>query len=126
MVRPALRSEGGFRYYRPTDLNRVRMISDLQALGLQLDQIRDLLDTTRKGDTRARWVRRVEQALTEQKRHLEERVKALAEQREQIDLALVKLELCCDCEHTPGAENNFCEPCQRTEEPLPPFLSALY
>jgi len=126
LVQPALRSEGGFRYYRPTDLNRVRMISDLQELGLQLDRISELLDTRRNGATRASWVKRVEQALNEQKQHLEERVKALGEQRKQIDKALSKLESCRTCEHHPTADNNFCEPCPRSEDTLPPFLSALF
>ena len=34
LLEPALRSRGRFRYYRPTDLNRVRMIRNLQDLGL--------------------------------------------------------------------------------------------
>ena len=126
LVQPALRSEGGFRYYRPTDLNRVRMISDLQELGLQLDRISELLDTRHKGDTQARWVNRVKQALNEQKQHIEERVTALGEQREQIDVALTKLDTCITCDHHPVAGNNFCEPCQRTADALPPFLSALF
>lgn len=126
LVQPALRSEGGFRYYRPTDLNRVRMISDLQDLGLQLDRISELLDARRNGDTQAKWVLRVKQALNEQKKHLEARVEALGEQRKQIDAALTKLESCRTCDHHPSAGNNFCEPCQRSQESLPPFLSALF
>ena len=126
LVQPALRSEGGFRYYRPTDLNRVRMISDLQELGLQLDRISELLDTRRNGDTRANWVLRVEAALNEQKEHLEARVKTLGEQRKQIDTALAKLDSCRACEHHPALDNNFCEPYQRSEDSLPPFLSALF
>lgn len=126
LVQPALRSEGGFRYYRPTDLNRVRMISDLQDLGLQLDRISELLEARHEGDTQAKWVRRVKDALNEQKQHLEERVRALGEQRKQIDAALTKLDSCVTCDHHPSADNNFCEPCQRTDESLPPFLSALF
>ena len=126
LLQPAMRSEGGFRYYRPTDLNRVRMISDLQELGLQLDRISELLATRREGDTQVKWVKRVKQALNEQRQHIEERVIALAEQREQIDVALTKLDTCIICDHHPAADNNFCEPCQRTESSLPPFLSALF
>ena len=40
---PAARSDGGFRYYRPTDVNRVRLVWDLQQLGLQLEKIAKLL-----------------------------------------------------------------------------------
>ena len=123
---PAERSQGGFRYYRPTDLNRVQMIHYLQELGLQLETIRDLLDA-RGTANRAEMLHKVTAALTEQQRLIDERVQGLNEQKRHIAEALAKTRICVeDCTRVPGKKNNFCEPCQRSDEPLPEFLSALF
>src|SRR4051812_49004365 len=52
LLAPASRSQGGFRYYRRTDVNRVHMIRDLQELGLQLDRIRELMAARENGEER--------------------------------------------------------------------------
>ena len=59
LLAPAKRSQGGFRYYRRTDVNRVRMIRDLQELGLHLDRIRDLIAGRRDGENHDRFAGRV-------------------------------------------------------------------
>ncbi|MFT4539264.1 MAG: MerR family copper efflux transcriptional regulator [Planctomycetota bacterium] len=123
---PAKRSAGGFRYYRPSDVNRVRMIHDLQTLGLQLDRIGELMlrpDPDAESSSR---VRQLEAALTEQKSIIEQRVEALLNQRDQIDKAMQRLGNCRTCHTHPTAENNFCDPCTESSEPLSPILSALF
>lgn len=126
LLLPALRSDGGFRYYRPTDANRVRMIRNLQELGLQLDQIAEFLRTRDTDGDRHSWLQRVERALREQERLIEDRIQALKAQKKELAHALAKLSSCAPCTHSPSASNNFCEPCQRTGEGLPDFLSALF
>lgn len=129
LLQPALRSEGSFRYYRPTDVNRVRLIQGLQELGLQLDRIRELLDTRPEKGTetdRSVWVQRVQAALDEHRGLIQERIRTLEVQREHLDQAARKLDSCVSCEHLPGLVNNYCEPCQRTGEALPSFLSGLF
>ena len=126
LLTPAERSQGGFRYYRPTDLNRVQMIHNLQELGLHLEAIRDLLDM-RGTANRAELLQKVTAALTEQQRLIDERVQTLEEQKRHIAEALAKVHVCVeDCTRVPGENNNFCEPCQQTGDPLPAFLSALF
>lgn len=126
LLTPAARSDGGFRYYRPTDVNRVRLIWDLQQLGLQLEQIAKLLQIRDEGLDRATWVGRVRDALEEQSRLIQERVKLLADQQDRVRFALAKLESCEGCTHHPTSENNYCEPCQASESALPDLLSALF
>jgi DNA-binding transcriptional MerR regulator len=130
LLHPQLRSDGGFRYYRPTDVNRVRLIHGLQELGLPLERIRGLVDTrelTREGpEQRTAWIGRVRAALAEHRRLISERIETLQGQRDQIDLASLKLDSCVVCEHQPEAANNFCEPCQQTGNDLPASLSALF
>jgi len=125
LLQPALRSEGGFRYFRQTDLNRVKMIRDLQDLGLQLESIGELLGTREFSEDRKAWIDKVAQALREQERLIDQRVESLQAQKGQISEALTKLVDCGPCTHCPGVDNNFCEPCGSTGIALPRFLSAL-
>ena len=126
LLEPASRSQGGFRYYRRTQLNRLNMIRDLQSLGLNLDRIRELMATREVVDDREKFLTRVRQALHEQDRLLSERVRALEEQRAGIAKALAKLHDCESCRHAPQSDNNFCEPCTTTGLPLPETISALF
>jgi len=126
LIQPASRSQGGFRYYRATDVNRVQLIRDLQELGLHLDRIRELISSRTNGEERARFLARVQEALTEQDRLLAERISALEVQRRKVAQALHKVSECRHCAHSPVVENNFCQPCSMTGEELPEHLSALY
>jgi DNA-binding transcriptional MerR regulator len=126
LLNPAQRSEGGFRYYRRTDVNRVNMIKDLQELGLQLDKIRELISVRGVGEPGSQFLARVRQALSEQDRMLAERQRSIGEQRGRIQAALGKLTECQGCANSPTAENNHCEPCSLNGTNLPEHLSALY
>src|SRR5204862_541846 len=126
LITPASRSQGGFRYYRRTDLNRVQMIRDLQELGLHLDRIRELISARAQGEGPEQFIARVRQALGEQDRMLAERQRSLTEQRRKLAMALDKLGECRGCIHSPSAQNNFCEPCSTRGTPLPEPLSALF
>ena len=123
---PAARSQGGFRYYRETDLNRLNMIRDLQELGLHLDRIRELMSTREGSGTREAFLERVRAALHEQDRLLIEKTRTLESQRERIAQALAKIGECANCAHMPGDANNHCEPCMLTGKALPSTVSALF
>jgi len=123
---PARRSRGGFRYYRRTDVHRVRLIRDLQELGLHLDRIRVLIAGPDASSDREGYRRCVHEALAEHERLLVARMDSLEEQRGKVRAALAKLEECRHCVHSPCPENNFCEPCLTTGRALPEHLSALY
>ncbi|MCP3920211.1 MAG: MerR family transcriptional regulator [bacterium] len=123
---PAERSTGGFRYYRPADVNRVRMIHDLQALGLSLETIRDLL-SSRNQEQRKDWLRKVAAALEEQQRLIRTRIAMLETQQRGIGDALAQVQHYCNpCDSRPHENNNFCDPCRKTGAKLPDFLSALF
>ena len=133
LMSPTARSEGGFRYYRRTDLNRLRMIRDLQSLGLELAQIGELMNTRANscaGDEaplgRDEQMARVRAALTQRKRLIDEQVERLQGVSQRVAEAIGKLGDCEGCEHAPSVDNNFCEPCQKTGQSLPGDLSALF
>lgn len=126
LLQPAMRSEGGFRYYRRTDLNRLRLIRNLQELGLPLEHIRDLVDTRAPEIGREELLLRVGRAIEQQRHLVSQRIADLEAQRQRLDQAGRKLSQCANCPHTPRVQNNFCEPCQHTGEALPEYLSALF
>lgn len=130
LLQPTMRSEGGFRYYRPTDSNRVHLIQGLQELGLQLDEVGALLETrdlpTEEQGRRQVWIGRIRAAIEGHGDLIRKRLSVLNKQQEGIEVALTKLDSCQSCEHIPGLSNNFCEPCQRTGNDLPPYLSAIF
>lgn len=126
LLRPAHRSQGGFRYYRRSDLNRLNMIRDLQDLGLHLDRIRELMTTREHAENRRALLQAVHTALAEQDRLLQARIRTLEAQRARIAVATRKLADCEGCRHLPGVFNNFCDPCLLTGDELPAKLSALF
>ncbi len=126
LLRAAKRSQGGFRYYRSTDVNRLNMIRDLQDLGLPLERIGALVAGRRDGGDRRGFFEPVRTALAEQDRLLAERIATLEHQRRRIGVALAKVDQCLECGAMPSSGNNYCEPCPRTGEPLPETISALY
>ncbi|MFO1009698.1 MAG: MerR family transcriptional regulator [Planctomycetota bacterium] len=126
LIQPATRSQGGFRYYRHTDIHRVQMIRDLQELGLHLDRIRELMAVRAQVENRELFLERVREALAEQDRLLREKIAVLEGQRKKVAQALHKANECRHCSHSPGTDNNYCEPCCTTGEHLPDHLSALF
>lgn len=126
LLLPAARSTGGFRYYRPSDLNRVRLIWDLQQLGLHLDRIASLLARPEADSPKESLAQRINRALEEHETLLKGRIQQLQEQQLHIQEARKKLNDCVSCPHRPGANNNYCEPCLATAETLPSLLSALF
>jgi len=123
---PAERSAGGFRYYRETDVNRLDMIRQLQDLGMQLDEIGELLTTREESLTREKFLAKVRLILTRQDELLALRIGELEEQRQRINLAMNKTVECAQCTSSPEFANNFCEPCSCTGTPLPKSISALF
>ena len=127
LLEPAMRSRGGFRYYRRTDINRMRLIRDLQDLGLALERVHELLGSRTENLDRKALLARVRAALEEHARLLDDRIALIEAQKARVAEAATKLSecaTCCDC--TPGPANNYCEPCPRTGTSLPGELSALF
>ncbi len=126
LLQPAMRSSGGFRYYRGEDLDRLRMVASLQHLGLELARIRELMDTRSEGQARGDFHARVRRALGEQATLIQARIDELNLRRKGLDEALAKLTECENCSHRPSRQNNFCHPCQVDGQALPTDLSALF
>ncbi len=131
LLSPEKREDGGYRFYRRANISRVRMIRNLQTLGLQLDEIRALLvddvdRAERNGDWREAWIARARISLSRHKDLVAGRRRELEQQEAELATALEQLDRCASCENTPADESELCDPCQQTDSPLPPFLHALF
>ncbi|WP_354402314.1 MerR family transcriptional regulator [Streptomyces sp. PvR018] len=89
LVSPSARSQGRFRLYTETDVQRLMVIRRMKPLGFTLDQMRDLLDATDRLDS--------DDALdTGERETLLERVRtyqqAAAEQVEKLRIQLERAE----------------------------------
>ena len=126
LLKPTLRSDGGFRYYRRASAQRVAMIRDLQELGLPLERIREIVGIQPKDGDRTALLQRVRRALEEHQLLLAAHLDALKAQQGRLETALAKLKDCSCCDELPAADNNFCDPCGSTGECLPEGLRALF
>ena len=75
------RSGSGYRLYTPQLVGRVRFIRKAQALGLPLDEVKDILRLTDEG---ASPCGRVQAALTEKLREANERLRELESFRDEL------------------------------------------
>ena len=126
LLQPAERSQCGFRYYRPTDINRLDMIRQLQDLGMQLEDIRGLLTSRNEELDQPAFLAKVRSILKRHDELLQARMAELDDQRLRVKRALSKISDCTTCDQRPNAKNNFCEPCHCSGEALPKFVSALF
>jgi DNA-binding transcriptional MerR regulator len=89
LVTPSARSQGGFRLYTETDVQRLMVIRRMKPLGFTLDQMRDLLDATDRLDADGEGDAAEREALLERVREYQQ---AAAEQVEKLRVQLSRAE----------------------------------
>jgi MerR family copper efflux transcriptional regulator len=83
LVPPSARSEGGFRLYTETDLERLALVKPMKPLGFTLEQMCELLevmDTLRSGEADDRRVAQARDQLTTYRALVASRVQTLRDQ----------------------------------------------
>ncbi len=126
LLAPDSRSAGGFRYYRKEAVKRVKLIRELQDLGLPLDRIRNLLSHREPAATRAHWLEKINTALADHKELIQARKVEIARQEARLMKSIAHLAICKTCDCVPLPENNFCQPCMETGGPLPELLTGMF
>ncbi|MFD3775329.1 MerR family transcriptional regulator [Streptomyces sp. NPDC058612] len=89
LVVPSARSQGGFRLYTETDVQRLMVIRRMKPLGFTLDQMRDLLDATDQLDGKGDLEADEREALLKRVREYEE---VAAEQVAKLRVQLARAE----------------------------------
>jgi DNA-binding transcriptional MerR regulator len=75
LVTPSARSEGGFRLYTETDVDRLLVIRRMKPLGFSLEQMRELLDATDRLTSPARLTKAQREGLHQVVRRYQDLVK---------------------------------------------------
>jgi DNA-binding transcriptional MerR regulator len=81
LIPPPPRTASGYRLYTPELIDRLQFIRKAQALGLSLDQVREILDLVDHGATPCA---RVRAALVEQLEEIDRRIEELQRFREEL------------------------------------------
>ncbi|MFJ8587867.1 MerR family transcriptional regulator [Streptomyces sp. NPDC093595] len=89
LVVPSARSQGGFRLYTESDVQRLMVVRRMKPLGFTLDQMRDLLDATDRLDGDARLTAGEREALLERVRSYQQ---TAAEQVARLRVQLARAE----------------------------------
>lgn len=123
LLKPAKRSEGGFRLYARSQLERMAAIKRLQDLGLPLKEIADAIGT-QSDDTGTELLQRLQVALEKQISLLGDKIEKMQKDLDGMNDARRRLtEMCQHCE-LPFSPN-ACDPCPRDQQPIPAMLRAL-
>jgi DNA-binding transcriptional MerR regulator len=123
LLKPARRSDGGFRFYRASQVDRMRAIQQLQTLGLSLEQIAGTLAPPAGNGNGREHVANLRGLLDRQAGLVERRIGELKSELSDIDEARQQLAKCATC--TLGFSAVKCDPCPVTRQVLPPMLRAL-
>ena len=122
LIKPASRSDGGFRMYQRTQLERIAAIKRLQDLGLPLKEIAGALVASPSCGPEL--VGRLRGALEKQIELIEGKMKAMQSDLDDMSQARQRLlDMCqhCDIQFSPET----CDPCPRDHQPIPSMLRAL-
>ncbi len=122
LMAPTQRSQGGFRYYEPEQLDRVAAIKRLQNLGLSLKKIQTIMAPAKDGEV-DQVIHRIGAALDSQIKIVDDRLQTLHQEMEELKEAKAKLEECRGCDHT--LSKSACQPCARDGKPMQAVVRSL-
>lgn len=106
---PAHRSQGGFRLYHPSAVDRVTWITKLQDAGFSLTAIRDFLRDLERESTAALAMSRVRQVFEDKLRETREARERLAKLEADLVASLTYLDGCQTC--APSHQASECGSC---------------
>ncbi len=127
LIQPVQRTDGGHRLFPERELHRLRLVSDLRAAGLSLDDIRDLLDAKLDARNRAEAAQGVLTRLDEQLGSMRTRVALLQRLLGELCAAQELLQKCCSCASKAplSASCNGCSILDALDE-VPPAFEVLW
>jgi DNA-binding transcriptional MerR regulator len=127
LLRSVQRTEGGHRLFGERELHRLRLVADLRAAGLSLDDIRDLLEAKLRHDSGTRAARHVVARLAGQISEMRHRASVLERLAVQLEETRSFLSRCCECPETDGFPDT-CGNCSalREGEEIPALLEVLW
>ncbi len=122
LIVPDKRSDGGFRYYRKHQADRMAAINRLQELGLPLKKVAALIRNDGPSETAV--LPRLRSLIESQISLIEERMSRLQKDLDELRTSRARLvDVCQQCEGPLSRE--LCDPCPHDQMPMPSVLRAL-
>jgi MerR family transcriptional regulator, copper efflux regulator len=125
---PVERSDGGYRMYDASNIERLEYIDRLQRLGLSLNEICGLVDDWSDGASPREAMSRVRTVYRDKLNAVREKIKDLRALEQELVESLVYLERCTACAHAAEKAESGCGPCikkARVVEPIPNLIAGL-
>ena len=97
LIRPQMRTEGGFRLYSDEQLRDLYIIQNLKSLGFGLDYIRDLFGLKFKAEKGGDLARALLEVLEEQQEEIDKQIAHYRQMKEKNNKAIGLLKECAEC-----------------------------
>ncbi len=98
LLDPMTRTHGGHRLFAPCELDKLRLVSDLRAAGLGLEEVRELLALKKTQASGAKAARAVIERLGRELTQMNERAKLLTRLAAELEQSRRHLDACTGCE----------------------------
>ena len=97
LLSPTEVSPGGFRLYTEQDLNRFQFIQRFKELGLPLEEIQVLIDSSEPGESKMQRIRASYSLLEKQLKKIEDKISELEVSKASIEKGMEALNVCKEC-----------------------------
>lgn len=99
ILRPIQRATSGHRYFEPTELQRLLLISDLRSSGMSLGDIKSILDLRDRAASGKEAALELTEALTERVEELGRRIEVLVSLRDDLARTANIITACRNCKN---------------------------
>lgn len=110
LIQSAARSPGGHRWFAQSELDRLRLVIDLRACGLSIEEIRTVLAAKEQGTTPRQSAEAVQSLLGTHLGELSRKVTIIQRLCRELGTTLQLLDQCAHCEDPRGLE--ACPTCE--------------
>ncbi len=122
LLRPATRTEGGFRLYAPEAVGRIAWIIKLQAIGFKLNDIQGFVQEFESSESGREATHRVREVFQTKLASVREQIAQLQVIETDLTDSLAYLETCQEC--SPNLAPVACDSCGHHEDDGAPSLFA--
>lgn len=111
LLHPIGRTDGGHRLFRQAELDRLMLVTDMREAGMNLDDIRLLLETKLRAHSGAEAAREAQTSIESTIVLLKQKIAAMTRLREDLESTVAATRPCLDC----GDQELFPDHCGKCE-----------
>ena len=125
ILTPIGRTEGGHRVFKKSELDRLKLVSDMREAGLSLDDIREILAAKRLASSADVAAGKATELLTKCVERLRTKVEILSRLARDLEETVECASHCRNCK-APQLFPDGCGQCETLERPLPRGMRVLW